>query len=164
MKITRSDNTALTLLLTNETCFNCFGTRSSDANRNNKKTTKLPWKFKSYATSLDPPPLPLLGGKGGSPRWRQYLMEKWQRWAWFCGVNNHRVWLSVVIDCAEIFAHANIFAKSKPFTDESKSWKIRRSKISWKYPFNYCCTKLFSQTDYLLRATDFTRELVSLYI
>ena len=58
MKITRSDNTALTLLLTNETCFNCFGTRSSDANRNNKKTTKLPWKFKSYATSLDPPPPP----------------------------------------------------------------------------------------------------------
>ena len=56
MKITRSDNTALTLLLTNETCFNCFGTRSSDANRNNKKTTKPPGKFKSYATSIDPPP------------------------------------------------------------------------------------------------------------
>ena len=54
------------ILLTIETCFNCFGTRSSDANRNNKKTTKPPGKFKSYATSLDPPsPPPSLVGKGG---------------------------------------------------------------------------------------------------
>ena len=37
-------------------CFNCFGTRSSDTYRNNKKTTNPPGKFKSYTTSLDPPP------------------------------------------------------------------------------------------------------------
>ena len=46
-----------------ETCFNCFGTRSTDAKKN-KKTTKTPGKFISYTTSLDPPP-PLPGGKGG---------------------------------------------------------------------------------------------------
>ena len=45
-----------------ETCFNCFGTCSSDAKKN-KKTTKPPMKFISYATSLDLPPLP--GGRGG---------------------------------------------------------------------------------------------------
>ena len=45
-----------------ETCFNCFGTRSSDA-KENKKTTKPPRKFISYATFLDPPPLH--GGRGG---------------------------------------------------------------------------------------------------
>ena len=45
-----------------ETCFNCFGTRSSDAKKI-KKTTKPPEKFISYATSLDPPPP--RGGRGG---------------------------------------------------------------------------------------------------
>ena len=49
-------------LPTIETCFNCSGTRSSDAKKN-KKTTKPPGKFISYATSLDPPPHP--GGRGG---------------------------------------------------------------------------------------------------
>ena len=57
-----------------ETCFNCFGTCSSDAKEKIKKTTKTPGKFKSYATSHDPPPP--LAGKGESPRWRQCLKEK----------------------------------------------------------------------------------------
>ena len=42
-------------LPTIETCFNCSGTRSSDAKKN-KKTTKPPRKFISYATILIPPP------------------------------------------------------------------------------------------------------------
>ena len=53
----------LWLLPTIETCFNCFGIRSSDTKEIIKKTTKPTGKFKSYVTSLDPPP-PLLGGEG----------------------------------------------------------------------------------------------------
>ena len=49
------------ILPTIETCFNCFGTRSSDAKKN-KKTTKPSGKFISYATILIPP---LPGGRGG---------------------------------------------------------------------------------------------------
>ena len=64
-----------TILPTIETCFNCFWIRSSDANRNNKKTTKPTGKFKSYATSLDPPPPPWRG-RGSWQKWRQCLKEK----------------------------------------------------------------------------------------
>ena len=49
--------TSIGILSTIETCFDCFGTRSSDDNRNNKKMTKPPVKLKSYAASLNPPPL-----------------------------------------------------------------------------------------------------------
>ena len=58
-------------LPTIETCFNCFGTRSSDA-KIIKKTTIPPGQFKSYAESHDPPPL---AGEWESPRWRQCLKE-----------------------------------------------------------------------------------------
>ena len=44
-----------------ETCFNCFGTCSSDANRNKKRTTKPPGEISKVSR---PPPLPL-GGRGG---------------------------------------------------------------------------------------------------
>ena len=65
--------TSIGILSTIETCFDCFGTRSSDDNRNNKKMTKPPGKFKSYAASLNPPPPPFLYGKGVSPSWGQCL-------------------------------------------------------------------------------------------
>ena len=55
-----------------ETCFNCFGTHSSDAK--NKKTTMKPAKFKIYATYLNIPSPPLLG-KWDFPRWRKSLKE-----------------------------------------------------------------------------------------
>ena len=44
-----------------KTCFDCFGTRSSDAKKNTK-TTKEPRKIKIYAISINfvPPP----GGEG----------------------------------------------------------------------------------------------------
>ena len=41
-----------------ETCFNCFGTHSSDADK--------PGKFKIYATHLDNLPPPPAGAEGGT--------------------------------------------------------------------------------------------------
>ena len=49
-----------------ETCFNCFGTHSSDADK--------PGKFKIYATHLDPPhPPPPWGGRGDSPSEKNFF-------------------------------------------------------------------------------------------
>ena len=59
-------------LPTIETCFNCFGTRSSDSKKN-KKTTKPPRKFISYATILSPPLLWRERGslQDGASAWRR---------------------------------------------------------------------------------------------
>ena len=49
-------------MLTIETCSNCFGIRSSDAEKIIQRGQNHPGNFKSYATSLDPPPV---GGRAG---------------------------------------------------------------------------------------------------
>ena len=54
------------VLPTIETCFNCFGTRSSDANERIKTTEKLRCNFKVYTPNfLETAPPPPLAGEWG---------------------------------------------------------------------------------------------------
>ena len=63
-----------TFLPTIETCFNCFGFRSSDAKEIIKKDDKTDREIQKLR-NLSRPPLSL-AGKGESPKWRQCLKEK----------------------------------------------------------------------------------------